>query len=54
MVVIAGLIYWLLTLLPIPQPFKQVVMVIFVVICIIWLLGAMFGAFPAPHPLFLR
>jgi hypothetical protein len=49
---VAGLIYWLLTLLPIPQPFKNVVMAIFIVICIIWLLGAAFGSFPTPHPLF--
>jgi hypothetical protein len=38
-VIVAGLIYWLLTMLPIPQPFKNVVMIIFIVICIIWLLG---------------
>jgi len=50
--VVAGLIYWLLTLLPIPEPFKNVVMVAFILICIVWLLGVMFGSFPAPHPLF--
>lgn len=38
-VIIAGLVYYLLSLLPIPQPFKNVVMVIFIVICIIWLLS---------------
>lgn len=38
-VIVAGLIYYLLSLLPIPQPFKNVVMVIFILICIIWLLG---------------
>lgn len=50
-VLVAGLIYWLLTLVPIPQPFKNVVIAIFLVICIIWLLGLMGGYFPAPHPL---
>jgi len=36
---VAGLIYWLLTLLPIPDHFKKVVLVIFIVVCIIYLLG---------------
>jgi hypothetical protein len=38
-VLIAGLIYWLLTLLPIPDPFKKIVLVIFILICVIWLIG---------------
>ena len=38
-VIVAGLIWWLLTMLPIPEPFKKIVLVIFIVICIIWLLG---------------
>jgi hypothetical protein len=38
---VAGLIYWLLTMLPIPDPFKKVVMVIFIVLCIVYLLGFM-------------
>ena len=44
-VIVAGLIYYLLTLLPIPQPFKNIVMVLFIIIVIIWLLGFV-GAFP--------
>ncbi len=39
MVIVMGLLYWLVTLLPIPQPFKNVAIVIIVVICIIWLLS---------------
>jgi hypothetical protein len=38
-VIVIGLIYWLLTLLPIPQPFKNIVTVIVVIICILWLLS---------------
>jgi heme A synthase len=38
-VIVAGLIWWLLSMLPIPDPFKKVVLVIFIVICIIYLLG---------------
>lgn len=51
---VGGLIYWLLTMLPIPQPFKNVVLIIFVVICIVWLLGVFFGGFPMPRPIFMR
>jgi len=36
---VLGLIYWMLTLLPVPQPFKNVVIVIFILISIIMLLG---------------
>ena len=36
---VAGLIYWLLTMLPIADPFKKIVLVIFIVICVIYLLG---------------
>jgi hypothetical protein len=34
--IIAGVIYYVLTLIPLPQPFKQAVMVIFLlIICLI-------------------
>lgn len=46
-VIIAGLIYWLLMQLPIPEPFKKVVLVIFIVICILWLLG--YSGFGGQH-----
>ena len=46
---VAGLIYWLLTLLPIPEPIKKFVLAIFIVICIIWLLGTFVGGFSIPH-----
>lgn len=36
---VAGLIYWLLSMLPIADPFKKIVLVIFIVICVIYLLG---------------
>jgi hypothetical protein len=40
---IAGLIWYLLGMLPIPDPFKQAVTVVFVIICIIVLLGYFAG-----------
>ena len=51
MVIILGLIYWILTILPIPQPFKNVAIVIFCVICLLYLLSLLFGAAP-PFPVF--
>jgi hypothetical protein len=42
-VIIMGLIYYCITLLPIPQPFKNIVVVIFILICIIWLVGYLPG-----------
>ena len=38
-IIVLGLIYWLLTLLPLPAPFKTVALVIFIIICILVLLG---------------
>jgi hypothetical protein len=38
-VVVIGLIWYLLTLLPIPDPFRTIVNVILILIVIIWLLG---------------
>lgn len=38
-VIVMGLIYWLLTMLPLPEPFKKVALVIFIIICILILLN---------------
>lgn len=38
-VIIIGLVFYLLSLLPIPQPWLNIARVILVVIVIIWLLG---------------
>jgi hypothetical protein len=38
-VIVIGLLCWLVTMLPLPEPFKQIAMVIMVLICIVWLLG---------------
>lgn len=49
--IVMGLIYWLVTVLPIPEPFKKIAIVIVIVICILYLLGILFG-FAAPFPLY--
>ena len=46
MVIVLGLIYWVVTMLPIPDPFKKIALVIVVVICLLYLLGVLFGAAP--------
>jgi hypothetical protein len=53
-VLVAGLIWYLLSLLPIPEPFRKVVLIIFILICVIYLLGYVgFGGGPywGPHRL---
>lgn len=37
-VVVAGLIYWIFELLPFPQPFKNIALVIVLLILILWIL----------------
>lgn len=45
---IFGLIYWAIGLFPLPQPLKNIVLVIIVLIFILLLLGALFGSLPLP------
>lgn len=47
--VIAGLIYYLLGLLPLPEPFKNIVIIAFICICILVLLGWLFGGIDLPR-----
>jgi hypothetical protein len=50
-VIVIGLIFYVLSLLPIPQPWANIAKVILVVIVIIWLLGfvGMLGPSPWYH-----
>lgn len=53
-VLIMGLLYWLVTLLPVPDPFKTILICIIVLFCIIWLLnlaGMLGTGFGFNHPL---
>lgn len=47
--IVAGLIYYLLQLLPLPAPFKNVIMIAFILICILLLLGFLFGGLDMPR-----
>lgn len=49
MVIICGLIYYVVTLLPLPEPFKQIAVILVLIIFILLLLGALFGAVPLPR-----
>lgn len=46
MVIIFGLVYWIVGLLPLPEPFKQIALVIIGVFFLLYLLGMLFGAAP--------
>ncbi len=39
-IIVIGLIVWLVQQLPLAQPFKNIALVLVVVVCIIWLLSA--------------
>lgn len=47
--VVAGLIFWLLGQLPLPAPWAQVIRICAVLICVLLLLGILFGGIDAPH-----
>lgn len=48
--IVGGLLYWIISLLPLPQPFKQIAMVAMLLILLLWLLGMFFGGVDyAPH-----
>lgn len=51
MVIVMGLIYWIITLLPLPEPFKQIAIVIVVIVCLLYLLSILFGM-AGPLPVF--
>lgn len=51
-VIVLGLAWWIISMIPLPEPARQIVTVVFVVIAaliLIWLLLSIPGV--APHPL---
>jgi hypothetical protein len=54
MVLVMGLLYWLVSMLPVPEPFKTILVCIVILACIIWLLnvaGLLGGGYGVNHPL---
>jgi hypothetical protein len=47
-VIVLGLLYYCVTLLPIPEPFKKIAIVVFILIAILWFLG--FAGYLGPGP----
>jgi len=46
--IVAGLLWWAITMLPLPAPFAQIVRVVFVLIIVLVLLGVLFGNVQVP------
>lgn len=46
--IVGGLLYYIITLLPLPQPFKNIVTMLVLLILIVILLGLMLGWVPIP------
>jgi hypothetical protein len=56
--IVAGIVYWLVTmiigLLPVPQPIKNAILALFLIICLLYVLGIFAGYAPLAyhsHPL---
>lgn len=51
--IILAVVYWILTLIPVPPPMVWIVRVVFALICLIAVLSLLFGGwtFPIGHPL---
>lgn len=48
--IVVGLLYWIVTQLPLPPPVKQIATVVVVVICVLWLVYLLLPlAGTAPH-----
>lgn len=46
--IVAGLLYWLIGMLPIPEPFTTIIKVCAILICILIVLGVAFGGINLP------
>lgn len=42
-IVVLGLLYWLVTLIPLPAPFPNIVAVLFIILAVLIILEALFG-----------
>ena len=51
LVIIMGLVWWVIGMLPLPEPMKQIVTVVLAVICLLYLLSLLFGM-AQPFPIF--
>lgn len=42
-IIVLGLLYYIVTLLPLPEPFKKIALIIFILIAVLWLLSFLPG-----------
>ena len=52
-VIVLGLVYWLVSLIPLPEPFGSIVKVLFILLALVIVLSA-FGILPGGHVARLR
>lgn len=48
MVIVFGVIYWIVTLLPLPEPFKKIAVIVVLVIFLLYMLMFLLGQAPMP------
>ena len=50
--VVLGLLYWLLTLIPLPEPFPRIIQVVVIVIAVLYVLSVLlpYAGFGGPSP----
>lgn len=48
LMIFAGVAYWLISMLPLPAPMMQIAQVVIVLICLLVLIGMVFGGVPMP------
>lgn len=48
LLILLGLIYWLITLIPLPEPFPNIIRVLVIVACVLLVLGVLFGGVSVP------
>lgn len=53
-IVIGGLAYMIVQMLPLPTPFKQLALAIVLLVCLIMVLGLALGWMPWPHTRWVR
>ena len=46
--IVAGLLYWLVSMLPLPEPFPMIIRVCVILIFVLLLLGVVFGGINLP------
>ena len=52
LMIVGGIIYWLISMMPIPQPFKNIILVVLGLILVIILLNSV-GFLGEPYPLWI-